>query len=427
MKKLVVTSLALAIAAGVGIFVLSGTPEKTADRGRGGARGPVVVTAEAVQATDVPVFLEGVGSARARNTITVRPQVDGRLVTVNFTEGQDVKKGDLLAKIDPITYQAQLDQALAKKSLDEALLANTKRDLGRYEKVGTLAISQQQIDTTRALIKQQEAQLRSDEAAIDNLRAILDFTNITSPIDGRAGLRLVDEGNFVRSGESSAIVTITEIKPIAVIFNLPQQQLPELSRANANGTVTTEAYATDRRLLLDTGFLQVIDNQVDAQTGTVKLKAEFPNDKLQLWPGQFVNIRVKVDTLKDVVVAPSAAIQRGPNGPFVFVIGDDGAAILRPVTTGHQDEKQAVITAGLKAGDMVVTSGFGRLESGSKVKIANGGPPAPGAPPAEPKGRATGADASGSEPRAATDLATADDRGAKRPGSEAASPPSATP
>ena len=389
--KPILTLLVAAAIAGGTYAVTRMSPQEPAAadqrRGRTGAGGPVSVVAGEARLADVPVFIDGVGSAKARNSITVRPQLDGRLISIKFKEGQDVKKGDLLAKIDPVTYQAQLDQALAKKTVDESQLANIKRDLARFEKVGTLAISEKQIDTQRALAIQQEAQIKSDNASIDNLTAILGYTNILAPIDGRVGIRNVDEGNLVRAGDQTGIVTITEVRPISVIFTLPQQQLPVLSKALSNAALKVEAFTTDSRTLLDTGTLQVVDNQVDPQTGTIRIKADFPNDKLQLWPGQFVNVRLLADTLKGAVVAPTASVQRGPNGPFVYAISADETVTIRPVKVTQQTEKDAVIAEGLSAGDKIVVSGFGRLEDGAKVTVRAGSTPeaAPATAGASPK------------------------------------------
>ncbi|WP_092867439.1 efflux RND transporter periplasmic adaptor subunit [Hyphomicrobium facile] len=363
-----------ALAGGVYYTMQGRTPDGAAASRRGGmgAGGPVAVVAKKADTADVPIYLEGVGSVKALNTATVRAQVDGKLLSVNFTEGEDVKKGDVLAKIDPVTYQAQLDQAIAKKALDEALLANTKRDLERFQKVGTLAISQQQIDTQVALVKQQEAQVKSDAAAIENATAILGYTTIVAPFDGRTGIRLVDEGNLVHAGDAGGIAVITQVQPISVVFTLPQQQLPTLTKASSEGTLPAHALSTDSQTELDTGALKVIDNQVDQQTGTIRLKAEFPNDKRQLWPGQFVNVRLLVDTLKGVIVAPAEAVQRGPDGTYVYVVGANNTAEMRQVKISRQDDKFAVIAEGLTAGEKIVTSGFGRLKDGATVSVTDG-------------------------------------------------------
>ena len=369
--KSTVTALIVAGIAGGTYYLTRAEPAADARRGGKTGGGPIAVGVEEARVSDFPVYLEGVGSAKARNSVIVRPQVDGRLISIKFKEGQEVKKGDLLVQIDAVTYQAQLDQALAKKDLDESQLENAKRDLVRFEKVGTLALSQKSIDTQRALVQQQEAQVKSDVAAIENLTAILGYTQIKAPIDGRVGIRNVDEGNLLRAGDSNGIVTITEIRPISVLFTLPQQQLPALTQALANAALTVEAFTTDSRALLDTGTLQVIDNQVDPQTGTIRAKADFPNANLQLWPGQFVNVRLLVNTLKGVVIAPAAAVQRGPNGPFVFVLGADDTVSMRVVKVSQQTEKDAVIAEGLTAGERIVTSGGGRLEEGTKVKAGD--------------------------------------------------------
>ncbi|HML30005.1 MAG TPA: efflux RND transporter periplasmic adaptor subunit, partial [Hyphomicrobium sp.] len=256
-----------------------------------------------------------------------------------------------------------------KKALDEALLANTKHDLERFQKVGTLAISQQQIDTQVALIKQQEAQVKADVASIENAQAILGYTTIVSPFDGRTGIRLVDEGNLVHANDTAGIVVITQVQPITTLFTLPQQELPTLTKAIEGGALTASALSTDGQTELDVGLLKVIDNQVDQQTGTIKLKAEFPNDKRQLWPGQFVNVRLLVNTLKGVTVVATEALQRGPDGTYVFVVGADNTVQMRTVKVARQDEKYAVIAEGVTPGEKVVTSGFSRLKDGSTVSV----------------------------------------------------------
>ena len=380
LKRVIALAVIAALAGVVAFVTVMPAVEKQAGgrRARNAGGGPVPIVDAAARIADVPVYLNGVGTARARNTVTVRPQVDGKIMSINFKEGQEVRRGDVLAMIDPATYQAQLDQAVAKKALDESLLANAQRDLERYAQLGGNVVAQKTIDTQRALVTQLTAQIKSDDAAIANARAILGYTTITAPIDGRTGIRMVDEGNLVRASDAG-IVVITEIKPISVLFTLPQQQLVQVNGAMAKGPVTAEAFNADGRTLLDTGVLQVVDNQVDQTTGTVRIKAEFPNANLQLWSGQFVNVRVLVDTLKQVVVVPTPAVQRGPNGPFAYVVQDERVG-LRPVTVGLQTETTAVIEKGISASERVVTTGFARLKDGARVIVAEPEAPATGAP-----------------------------------------------
>jgi membrane fusion protein, multidrug efflux system len=352
--------------------------QSVAKRGRGG-EGPVPVLAAPAKSADVPLYLDGVGTTKALNTVTVRPQVDGKLMRILFKEGQDVERGYVLAEIDPITYQALLDQVTAKKAQDEAQLANARLDLERYNRlVASNSATRQQADTQRALVAQLEAQVKLDQATIDNAQAILGYTKIVAPISGRTGIRMVDEGNLIRAGDASTgIVVITQIKPISVFFSLPQQQLARVNRAFAKGPLTVEAIGADNKSVVDRGTLQVVDNQVDQTTGTVKLKAEFPNAELQLWPGQFVNVRLLVETLRQVVVVPTAAVQRGPNGTFVYIVTAEESVAMRPVTVSQQDDAQAVITGGLDPQERVVTTGFARISDGTKVAVSSGdaGPP----------------------------------------------------
>jgi multidrug efflux system membrane fusion protein len=369
-------------------------------RGGGGntSTDPVPVLATPAKSADVPVYLDGVGTARALNTVTVRPQVDGKLINVSYTEGQDVPKGFVLAKIDPVTYQAAYDQTVAKKAQDEAQLANARLDLERYTRLAaTNAINKQQLDTQKALVSQLEAQVKLDQAAIDNARAILSYTDVIAPIAGRTGIRLVDEGNLVRASDTTGIVVITQVRPIAVFFSLPQQNLPDLTKGMAEGPLPVDAFGPDSKTPLDRGKVVVIDNQVDQTTGTVKLKGEFPNANLQLWPGQFVNVRVLIDTLRNVVVVPTAAIQRGPNGTFVYVVKDDNTVTVHRVTITQQDDVQAVVGRGLTAGEHVVTTGFARLTEGTVVTVSSaegaGQLPPDGAPrPDGTRGKRGGAD-----------------------------------
>ena len=391
-RTFAIAFILIALAAAIYYVFSASAPQQR----RGGrfapGEGPVPVLVATAARADVPVYLDAVGTIKALNTVTVRPQVDGKLLSVNFKEGDDIKKGDLLAKIDPVIYQAQLNQAIAKKAQDEAQLANSKIDLDRYERLAaTAAINKQQADTQRALVAQNTALVQADQAAIDNAQAMLGYTTITAPIDGRTGIRMVDEGNYVRSADTnSSIVVITQLQPISVLFNLPQQDLSQVNTAFGKGPLKVEAQRSDNDDVIDRGALRVVDNQVDQTTGTVKLKAEFPNANLQLWPGQFVNIRLLVDTLKEVVVIPTGAVQRGPNGTFVYVVKDDDTVSVRPITVQKQDETQTVISKGLEAPERVVTTGFVRLTDGTRVAIGSG--EAPAAQPAgqRPQGQGGG-------------------------------------
>jgi len=379
-RRTLATVVVLVAGAAALYYVFSGPAVQQRGASRFG-EGPVPVLATAVTRANVPVYFDAVGTVKALNTVTVRPQVDGKLLSVNFKEGDDVKKGDVLAKIDPVIYQAQLDQAAAKKAQDEAQLANARIDLDRYEKLAaTNAINKQQADTQRALVAQNTALVQADQAAIENAQAMLGYTTITAPIDGRTGIRMVDEGNYVRASDSaSAVVVITQLHPISVLFNLPQQDLPVVNAAFAKGPLAVEAQRSNDDAVLDRGALKVVDNQVDQTTGTVRLKAEFPNADLQLWPGQFVNVRLLVDTLEQVVVIPTGAVQRGPNGTFVYVVKDDNTVTMRLITVQKQDETQTVVKAGIEPTERVVTTGFVRLAEGTKVSV--GGANVPGTQP----------------------------------------------
>jgi multidrug efflux system membrane fusion protein len=376
-RRTIVTLIACLVIAGVAAAYFAPWQQVTQQggakrKGGGQSTDPVPVLAIGARTADVPVYLDGVGTARALNTVTVRAQVDGKLLNISFTEGQDVPKGFVLAKIDPTLYQAQYDQAVAKKAQDQALLTNARLDLERYTRLAaTNAINKQQLDTQRALVDQLAAQVNADQAAIDNVRAILSYTDIVAPIAGRTGIRLVDEGNLVKAADTTGIVVITQLRPISILFSLPQQDLPELTKGLAEGSLPVDALAADGRTTLDKGKVLVIDNQVDQATGTVKLKAEFPNANLQLWPGQFVNVKLLIDTLRQVVVVPTAAVQRGPNGTFVYVVKDDSTVTVRRVTIAQQDDTQAVIATGLQAGERVVTTGFARLTEGTPVTAAS--------------------------------------------------------
>ncbi len=381
-RRVYVVGLIVILLAAAAVYYFSGSTAQQRTRGGrfGADGGPVPVLVAAAAKADVPVYLDGVGTTKALNTVTVRSQVDGKLIEVDFKEGDDVKKGDVLARIDPTTFKAALDQAVAKKAQDDALLANAKNDLVRYELLAaTNAINRQQADTQKSLVAQYTAQIDADQGAIDNAQAMLAYTTIRAPLDGRTGIRQVDEGNIIHASDTTGVVVLTQLKPISIFFNLPQQDISEVNAAFAKTPLSVDALRSDNDAVVDQGTLRVVDNQVDSTTGTVKLKAEFPNAELQLWPGQFVNVRLLIDTLKQVIVIPTGAVQRGPTGTFVYVVKDDNSSTIRPITVQKQDENQTVISKGLDAGERVVTTGFARLTDGAKVAIstADGTPAAP--------------------------------------------------
>ncbi|MBV8900097.1 MAG: efflux RND transporter periplasmic adaptor subunit, partial [Verrucomicrobia bacterium] len=337
--------------------------------GRGGPGGPAPVVAGTVEKKDVPIYLNGIGTVQAYNTDVVHPQISGYLVSVKFREGQDVKKGDVLGVIDPRPYQAQLDQAVARKNADVAQLNNAKvlldRDTDLFKK-GVL--DHQTYDTQRFLVDQLDATVKGDQANIDNAQTQLSYTQVTAPLDGRCGIRQTDEGNLVNPG--STLVTITQLQPISVIFTLPQQYVGRINQAFAKEPLKVIALdETQSQQLEDDGTLVVVNNQIDTTTGTVQLKANFNNAHYQLWPGQFVNTRLLVETKKDGLVVPASVVQRGPNGTFAYVITKDKRAEMRPVEVGQIDGEQALINKGLQEGEQVVVDGQYKLEPNMKVEI----------------------------------------------------------
>ncbi|QQO31147.1 efflux RND transporter periplasmic adaptor subunit [Bradyrhizobium diazoefficiens] len=372
-RGFVMTLITLAILGGLGYLGWTVMHQQPQQQGNGPNQRPdlpVPVLAATPKIQDVPVYLDGVGAIRALNTVTVRSQVDGKLIAVKFTEGQDVKKGDVLGEIDPALYQATYDQAVAKKAQDEAQLANQRIDLTRYEQLAaTNAGSKQQADTQRAAVAQTEALIKADQASIDNAAATLSYTKIVAPLSGRAGLRQVDQGNIIHAADTTGLVVITQLQPIAVWFSLPQQQIMRVNAAAAKGSLAVDVFGNDGVTVIDTGKLTGIDNQVDQTTGTLRLKAEFPNAHYQLWPGQFVNVRLKVETLTQALVVPTSAVQRGPIGTFSYVIGEGDIVSAKPVTVTQQNEHDAVIASGLSPNDKVVTTGFANLSDGSKVVV----------------------------------------------------------
>jgi membrane fusion protein, multidrug efflux system len=336
----------------------------------------IPVTAGVSATANVPIYLSGLGTVQAFNTVTVKVRVDGQLDKVNFTEGQNVKAGDVLAQIDPRTFQAQLDQAVAKKALDEANLANAKRDLERYNMLAkTNAVPAQQFDTQRSLVAQQEAQVKLDQGAIDNAKTFLDYCTIVSPIDGRTGIRLLDQGNIVHATDTTGLVVITQLQPISVIFSLPEDQLGEVLKEMAVGPMKVVATPRADQRPLAEGTLALVDNQIDQTTGTLRLKATFPNENNALWPGQFVNIKLLVRTLQQAVTVPSTAVQRGPDGMYVYAIKPDMTVATQPINVLQMADGIAVIEKGLGAGTRLVVAGQYRLQPGSHVRAgaATGG------------------------------------------------------
>jgi multidrug efflux system membrane fusion protein len=321
-----------------------------------------------VQRADVPVYLEGLGTVQAFYTVTVTARVDGQIDKVAFTEGQDVKKGTLLVQIDPRPYQAALGIAVATRAKDQALLANAQRDMERYTVLAPEDLaSKQTVDTQRALIAQLIAQIKGDEAAIDNARTQLDYTSITSPIDGRTGIRLIDPGNIVHASDTAGMVVVTELEPISVIFTLPEEQFGQLSAALARGSVSATALSREGKEELDTGTVSLIDNQIDQTTGTIRVKATLPNKQRRLWPGEFVDVRVLTQVRNQVLTIPASALERGPDGLFTYLVQPDSTIKVAPLSIGEQNGDTVVVEKGLEAGQRVVASNQYRLQPGSRV------------------------------------------------------------
>jgi membrane fusion protein, multidrug efflux system len=325
--------------------------------------------------SDVPVYLEGLGTVQAFYTVTVTARVDGELQKVGFVEGQTVKKGDLIAQIDPRPYQAALDQAIATHAKDVAQLASAKADLARYELLAPQNLaSKQTLDSQHALVAQLEAQIKGDQANIDNARTQLSYTTITSPIEGKTGIRRVDPGNNVHATDTNGIVVVTQVQPIACIFTLPEEALPTINKALEGGAVTVTAMSRDGKTVLDSGTIALVDNQIDQSTGTIRIKATFPNPHDALWPGEFINARVLVSTEHNALTVPSNAIQRGPNGMFAYVVKADSTVEARPLKIGNENNALTVVTEGLKEGEQVVLSNQYRLHPGASVRSLSATP-----------------------------------------------------
>jgi membrane fusion protein, multidrug efflux system len=336
---------------------------------------PIAVQIAKVGHTDVPIYLQGLGTVQAFYTVTVTARVDGEIQKIAFTEGQEVKKGDLLAQIDPRPNQAAYEQAVATKAKDAATLANAIRDLERYILLQPQDLaSKQTVDTARATVDQFNAQIQVDQALIDNAHTQLEYTRITSPINGRTGIRQIDPGNIVHATGTSGIVVVTQVKPISVVFTLPEENLSDVGAAMAAGPVPVTTLSRDGGKVLDSGTVSLIDNEIDQTTGTAKLKATFSNEHNTLWPGQYVNARVLVRTEHHALTLPTTAVQLGPTGPFTYVVKSDSTVEVRPLKIGDESDGMTIVKSGLDVGEQVVTSNQYRLQAGVHIQQASAAP-----------------------------------------------------
>jgi multidrug efflux system membrane fusion protein len=355
------------------LYVFETAKKQTMTARRGAAMRPtsIPVVAAAARAGDMPVYLQGLGTVTAFNTVTVKSRIDGQLINVTFHEGQFVHQGDLLAEIDPRSYQVALDQAQATLAKDEAALKDAQVNLERYRELyKSNIIAKQQLDTQAATVGESQGSIAADQAAIDSAKLNVSYTRITAPISGRVGLRLIDAGNMIHASDPNGLVIITQLQPIAVLFSIPEDQLPEVLRKLHQGAkLRTEAY--DRNLVkkLADGTLVTVDNQIDQTTGTSRLKAVFPNTDFALFPNQFVNIKLWLDTKHGAIIVPASAIQRGPTGTFVYLVQDDQTVTMRPVKVGLSEGTDVSIADGLEAGDRVVVDGAEKLTEGMKVTL----------------------------------------------------------
>jgi len=358
------------VAGGVAFALVSWSPAQQPGRGGpGGEAGPAPVVVAPADTRDINVFVTALGTVTPLASVTVRSRVDGQLMSVRFAEGQMVKAGELLAEIDPRPFRVQLDQAQGQMARDQALLANARIDLERYRTLLKQdSIAEQQVAGQESLVRQYEGTVKLDQAQIDNARLQLVYARITAPIAGRLGLRQVDPGNIVHASDANGLVVITRLQPIGVVFAIPQDSLPAvLKRLHAGARLPVDAFGREDTTKLASGALLAVDNQIDPATGTVKLKAEFRNEDLRLFPNQFVNVRMLIDTLHGVTTVPASAVQRGTQGMYLFVVKPDNTVVLRPVKLGPSEADRSAVLSGVAPGDLVVVDGTDRLRNGAKV------------------------------------------------------------
>lgn len=373
MIRRLILAAAFVIAACIAAFVLKDLRQPAEAEQPPPAPPTVPVVAAKVVSHDVPIYLRGVGTVIAYNNVIVRSQITGQLIKVSFKQGQTVHKGDLLGEIDPRPYQAQLDQAIANRDRDQAQLQNAQANLQRYVPLESKGYaSTQLVDTQKAQVSQLQAMVKSDEALIEQAQTNLSYTRLTSPIDGVTGIRQIDEGNIIHPTDPNGLVDVAQIQPISLFFSLPQTEFVEIQQQMAKGPLTVLAYSQDDKTQLDQGKLDLIDNQIVQTTGTIRLRASFPNVKRMLWPGELINARLQLDTRPNGLTIAASAVQQGPHGSYVWVIGSDGAVQEHPVTVAQISDGQALINTGVSAGDNVVIAGQYRLQAGLHVRELHG-------------------------------------------------------
>lgn len=362
-KKTIGVTVAVVIAA-LAVWHFAGT-----GKSKRAAEVAVPVSVHTVTASDVPVYLTGIGTIQAYNMVALHSRIDGELTAVKFREGQDVKKGDVLAQIDSRTYEAALHAAQAVLAKDDAALLNARRDLKRYQDTAASGFSsRQRVETQEAMVASLAAAVQNDQALVENARVQLSFTTITAPIDGRTGIRAVDQGNLVRANDTNGLVTITQVQPISAVFTVPQDQLQQVAEASSKGPLNVTAVSRDQTTEIDQGTLELIDNQIDPATGSVRLKVKFPNAALKLWPGAFINVRLLVGTMQNGIAVPAQVVQRSDAGPFAFVVKADNTVEMRPLEVRAEQNGRILVTKGLTAGERVVLDGQLHLTPGSKIK-----------------------------------------------------------